>query len=40
MNKDISDCFIHNLYASSNIVGVITSMRMRWSEHVACMGEN
>jgi hypothetical protein len=27
------------LYSSPNIVRVIKSRRMRWVEHVACMGE-
>jgi len=30
---------LHHLYASLNIVRVIKSMGMRWSEHVARMGE-
>jgi hypothetical protein len=30
---------LHNSYASSNIVRVITSRRMRWAEHVARVGE-
>jgi hypothetical protein len=30
---------LHNLYASSNIVWVIMLRRMRWSGHVAHMGE-
>jgi hypothetical protein len=30
---------LHSLYSSLNIVGVIKSRRMRWVEHVACMGE-
>jgi hypothetical protein len=30
---------LHNLYASSNIILVIKSRRMRWSEHVARMEE-
>jgi len=30
---------LHNLYASSNITGVITSRRMRWKGHVARMGD-
>jgi hypothetical protein len=29
---------LHNLYSSTNIVRVIKSRRMRWAEHVACMG--
>jgi hypothetical protein len=29
---------LHNLYASSNISGVIKSKRMRWVGNVACMG--
>ena len=27
------------LYSSPNIIGVIESIRVRWAEHVACMGE-
>jgi hypothetical protein len=27
----------HNLYSSSNIIGVIKSRRMRWEGHVALM---
>ena len=30
---------LNNLYSSPNIVRVIKSRRMRWSGHVACMGE-
>jgi hypothetical protein len=30
---------LHSLYSSLNIVRVIKSRRMRWSGHVACMGE-
>jgi hypothetical protein len=30
---------LHGLYSSPNIVRVIKSRRMRWAEHVACMGE-
>jgi hypothetical protein len=29
----------HNLYTSSDIIRVIKSRRMRWTEHMACMGE-
>jgi hypothetical protein len=30
---------LHNLYASSSIIRVIKSSRIRWVGHVACMGE-
>jgi hypothetical protein len=30
---------LHSLYSSPNIVMAIKSRRMRWAEHVACMGE-
>jgi hypothetical protein len=30
---------LHSLYSSPNIVRVVKSRRMRWAEHVACMGE-
>ena len=30
---------LNDLYSSPNIVRVIKSKRMRWAEHVACMGE-
>jgi hypothetical protein len=30
---------LHNLYASPNIIRVITSRRVRWVGHIACMGE-
>jgi hypothetical protein len=30
---------LHSLYSSPNIVNVIKSRRLRWAEHVACMGE-
>jgi hypothetical protein len=30
---------LHNLYASSNIIRVIKSRRMRWAEHRPCMGK-
>jgi hypothetical protein len=31
---------LNDLYSSSNIVQVIKSRRMRWTGHVACMGES
>ena len=34
LNEELND-----LYCSPNIVRVITSRRMRWARHVACMGE-
>jgi hypothetical protein len=30
---------LHNLYSSPNIIGMIKSKRMRWTGHVARMGE-
>jgi hypothetical protein len=30
---------IHNSYASSSIIRVIKSRRVRWAGHVACIGE-
>jgi hypothetical protein len=30
---------LHSLYSSPNIVRMIKSRRMRWAEHVGCMGE-
>jgi hypothetical protein len=30
---------LHNLYSSPDIIRQIKSMRMRWAEHVARMGE-
>jgi len=33
-NEELSD-----LYSSANIVWVINSKRMRWAEHVPCMGK-
>jgi hypothetical protein len=30
---------LHNLYSSQNIIRQIKSRRMRWTGHVACMGE-
>jgi hypothetical protein len=30
---------LHDLYSSQNIIRMIKSRRMRWSGHVACMGE-
>jgi len=30
---------LHNLYASPNIIMVLTSRCMRWAGHVALMGE-
>jgi hypothetical protein len=30
---------LHNLYVSSNIIGVMKSRRKRWVEHVIHMGE-
>jgi hypothetical protein len=29
---------LYDLYSSPNIIRVIKSRRMRWAEHVACMG--
>jgi hypothetical protein len=29
---------LHNLYSSLNIVRMIKSRRLRWAEHVACIG--
>jgi hypothetical protein len=29
----------HNFYASQNIITAIKSYRMRWTDHVACVGE-
>jgi hypothetical protein len=29
----------HDLYCSMNIITVITTMRIRWAGHVACMGK-
>jgi hypothetical protein len=37
--KKLHNDEFHNLYSSPNIVRVIKSRRMRWAEHVACMGE-
>jgi hypothetical protein len=31
---------LHNLYSSPGIINVVKSRRMRWTEHVARMGEN
>jgi hypothetical protein len=31
---------LNDLYSSLNIIRVIVSRRMRWTGHVACMGEN
>ena len=30
---------LNDLYSSPNIIRVIKLRRMRWAEHVACMGE-
>jgi hypothetical protein len=30
---------LHNLYASENIIRMMKSGRMRWTRHVASMGE-
>ena len=30
---------LNDLYSSPNIIRVIKSRRMRWTGHVACMGE-
>jgi hypothetical protein len=30
---------LNDLYSSPTIVWVMKSRRMRWAEHVACMGE-
>jgi hypothetical protein len=31
--------WLHNVYSSKNIITVIRSRGMRWTGHVACMGE-
>jgi hypothetical protein len=31
---------LHNLYSSPNIIRQIKSRQMRWTRHVACMGED
>jgi hypothetical protein len=31
---------LHILYSSPNIIKQVKSRRMRWAEHVACMGED
>jgi hypothetical protein len=30
---------LRNLYSSPNIIRMIRSMRIRWTWHVACLGE-
>jgi hypothetical protein len=30
---------LYSLYSSTNIIWVNKSRRLRWAEHVACMGE-
>jgi len=30
---------LHNIHASTNIITVIKSRKMRWARHVACMGD-
>jgi hypothetical protein len=30
---------LHSLHSSSNIIRMIKSRRMRWTEHIARMGE-
>jgi hypothetical protein len=30
---------LHDLYSSPNIITMITSRRMRWAGHAACMGK-
>jgi hypothetical protein len=30
---------LHALYSSPNIIRVIKSRKLRWAEHVACMGK-
>jgi hypothetical protein len=37
--RKLHDEELNELYTSHNIVRVITSRRMRWAGHVACMGE-
>jgi hypothetical protein len=37
--RNSHDRELHNLYCSPNIIRQIKSRRMRWAEHVACMGE-
>ena len=38
--RKLHDDELHYLHSPSNIITVITSERMRWSEHVAHAGEN
>jgi hypothetical protein len=37
--KKLHNGELHNLYSSPDIIRQIKSMRMRWTGHVACMGE-
>jgi hypothetical protein len=37
--KELHNEELHNLYSSPDIIRLSKSRRMRWAEHVACMGE-
>ena len=37
--KKLRNNELNDLYCSPNIIRVIKSIRMRWTEHVACMGD-
>jgi hypothetical protein len=37
--RKLYDEELHDLYCSSGIIRVITSRRIRWVEHVACLGK-
>jgi hypothetical protein len=37
--RKLRDEELHNLHSSPNMIRMIKSMRIRWAEQVACMGE-
>jgi hypothetical protein len=37
--RKLHDEELHNLYASTNVVGVTKSRRVKWTGHVACIGK-
>ena len=37
--RELQNAYVTDLYCSSNIIPVIKLRRMKWTEHVARMGE-
>jgi hypothetical protein len=37
--RKLQDGDLHNSYSQPNIIRMMKARRIRWTEHVACMGE-